>query len=59
MEGKAILQLKEHSIYIADDDKKICDILKAQLESMGYTVEVFYNGTDLLEQFKKSPLPVS
>src|SRR6056297_808045 len=55
MEGKAILQLKEHSIYIADDDKKICDILKAQLESMGYTVEVFYNGTDLLEQFKKTP----
>ncbi|MEA1883923.1 MAG: response regulator transcription factor [Thermotogota bacterium] len=55
MEGVAISQLKEDSICIADDDKKICDILKAQLESMGYAVEVFYNGIDLLERFKKTP----
>ncbi|HPF17585.1 MAG TPA: response regulator transcription factor [Thermotogota bacterium] len=40
---------------MADDDKKICDILKAQLERMNYAVEVFYNGTDLLETYKKTP----
>ncbi len=38
-------------IYIADDDKNLCEILKSQLVCDGYDVEVFYNGKDLLEMF--------
>ncbi len=42
-------------IYIADDDKNLCAILKSQLISDGYEVMEFYNGKDLLDMFIKKP----
>lgn len=40
-------------IYVADDDKNICTLLKSHIESVGYKVEVFTNGRELLDQFNK------
>lgn len=48
-------KINNHLIYIADDDKNICNILKTQLESENYLVKEFYNGEDLLNEFKNTP----
>ena len=42
-------------IYIADDEKKIQDLIKMFLKKEGYEVEVFSDGSTLLEAFKKKP----
>lgn len=42
-------------IYIADDEKKIQDLIKMFLKKEGYDVEVFSDGMPLLEAFKKKP----
>jgi DNA-binding response OmpR family regulator len=40
-------------IYIADDDKNICNILKSNLENEQYEVEIFLNADSLLKRFEK------
>ncbi len=40
-------------IYIADDEKKIQDLIKMFLKKEGYDVEVFSDGRALLEAFKE------
>ena len=50
-----MINISEYLIYIADDDKNICNILKTQLESENYQVKEFYNGEDLLNEFKNTP----
>ena len=40
-------------IYIADDEKKIQDLIKMFLKKEGYDVEVFSDGSTLLGAFKK------
>jgi two-component system OmpR family response regulator len=40
-------------IYIADDEKKIQDLIKMFLKKEGYDVEIFSDGSTLLEAFKK------
>ncbi len=42
-------------IYIAEDDKNLCSILKSQLVSDGFEVKEFYNGKTLLDEFLLSP----
>lgn len=42
-------------IYIADDEKKIQDLIKMFLKKEGYDVEAFSDGSTLLEVFKKRP----
>lgn len=42
-------------IYVADDDKNICDLLITHLENNGYSVKGYSNAKDLLEDFKKKP----
>ena len=42
-------------IYVADDDKNICALLKSHIESEGYKVEVFSNGKELLDAFRMKP----
>ncbi|MGH4137901.1 response regulator transcription factor [Clostridium sp.] len=42
-------------IYIADDEKKIQDLIKMFFKKEGYDVEVFSDGIMLLEAFKKKP----
>ncbi|MDK2587229.1 response regulator transcription factor [Romboutsia sedimentorum] len=42
-------------MYVADDDKNICNILKSQLQSENYKTEEFLNGQDLLNRFKEKP----
>ena len=42
----------KHTIYIADDEKNICDLIKRFLENDGYTVRAFPNGDLLLEAFR-------
>lgn len=44
-----------YSIYIADDEKNIRDIIKSFLERDGYDVTAFENGDDLLAAFLKKP----
>ncbi len=44
-----------NTIYIADDDINICNLLKKQLESDGYQVTTFDNGKDLLDTFNIKP----
>ena len=41
------------TIYVADDDKNICTLLKSHIESAGYKVEVFLNGKELLDKFRQ------
>lgn len=38
-------------IYIADDDKEICKLLKTHIENEGYSVETFFDGRSLLDRF--------
>ena len=42
-------------IYVADDDKNICVLLKSHIENAGYKVEMFSNGKALLERFHQKP----
>lgn len=44
-----------HSIYIADDEENIRDLIKSFLESDGYTVSAFATGDELAEAFEKKP----
>jgi DNA-binding response OmpR family regulator len=45
----------QKSIYIADDEKNIRNLVKAFLEKEGYKTEAFENGDKLLEVFKTKP----
>lgn len=42
-------------IYIADDDEKICSIIKSFLISEGFKVETYHDGHSILEAFYKKP----
>lgn len=42
-------------IYVADDDKNICTLLKSHIENAGYKVEFFENGKLLLDKFNTAP----
>ena len=44
-----------HSIYLADDEKSIRELLHSFLTSGGYTVRSFENGDALLEAFYQEP----
>ena len=44
-----------HSIYLADDEKSIRELLHSFLTSGGYTVRSFENGDALLEAFHQEP----
>ena len=44
-----------YSIYIAEDDKKIRELIHRFLESDGYAVISFENGDELLTGFRKNP----
>ena len=44
-----------HSIYIADDEKNIRDLIKSFLESDGYEVSAFETGEELKEVFDEKP----
>ena len=43
------------SIYIADDEKNIRDVITKFLESDGYSVSAFENGDQLMQAFLKKP----
>lgn len=45
-----------YSIYIADDEKNIRDLITNFLESDGYNVTSFETGDDLMEAFQKRPV---
>ena len=45
----------EHSIYLADDEKSIRELLHSFLASDGYTVRSFESGDALLEAFRQEP----
>lgn len=44
-----------HSIYIADDEKNIRDLIKSFLESDGYEVSAFETGDELKAAFEEKP----
>ena len=44
-----------HSIYLADDEKSIRELLHSFLTSGGYTVRSFESGDALLEAFRQEP----
>ena len=44
-----------HSIYLADDEKSIRELLHSFLASDGYTVHSFESGDALLEAFRQEP----
>ena len=44
-----------HSIYLADDEKSIRELLHSFLASDGYTVRSFESGDALLETFSSGP----
>ncbi len=44
-----------YTIYVADDDKNIRDIIKSFLERDGYIVTAFENGDSLIAEFFKKP----
>ena len=45
-----------HSIYLADDEKSIRELLHSFLASDGYTVRSFENGDALLEAFRQESI---
>ena len=47
-----------HSIYLADDEKSIRELLHSFLASDGYTVRSFESGDALLEAFRFSSAPM-
>lgn len=44
-----------HSIYIADDEENILELLKSFLESDGYEVTTFQTGDELLDAYSMKP----
>lgn len=56
-----VLLIEKHTVYVADDDKNVCEILKSQLQKDNYFVEVFYSGEALLSRFnsEKSDLIIT
>jgi DNA-binding response OmpR family regulator len=46
--------MSDKTVYVADDDKNLCDLLKSQLVNDGYDVTAFSDGEALLEGFKKN-----
>lgn len=42
-------------IYVADDDKNICDLFCSHLSQEGFSVETFLNGQVLWKKFAESP----
>ena len=44
-----------HTIYLADDEKSIRELLHSFLASDGYTVRSFESGDALLEAFRQEP----
>lgn len=42
-------------IYVADDDKNLCEILKQHLENEGFAVRTFLTATDLYHTFLAHP----
>ena len=46
---------KPKTIYVADDDDNIRQVVKTFLSSDGYTVEDFPTGDLLLERFRQKP----
>ena len=44
-----------HSIYLADDEKSIRELLHSFLASDGYAVRSFESGDALLEAFRQKP----
>ena len=44
-----------HTIYLADDEKSIRELLHSFLTSDGYTVRSFESGDALLEAFRQEP----
>jgi DNA-binding response OmpR family regulator len=46
---------RHETIYIADDEKNIREVVKLFMESEGYLVAAFENGDDLLAAFIKQP----
>ena len=44
-----------HSIYLADDEKSIRELLHSFLASDGYTVRSFESGDELLEAYRQEP----
>ena len=45
----------KNTIYIADDEKNICDLIKDFLENDGYEVTAFSTGDALFEHFMEKP----
>ena len=45
---------KYRKVVIADDNKRICDIVKAILTEEGYEVDMVYNGYELLTYLEKN-----
>lgn len=45
----------QKSIYIADDEQNIREVVKTFLESEGYSVTAFEDGNKLLAAFKEKP----
>jgi len=43
------------TIYVADDDKNICELLKSHISNAGYAVQVYPNGKTLLDAFSAQP----
>ncbi len=49
------MAVRHETIYIADDEKNIRDVVKLFLESEGYQVAAFENSDDLLAAYIKQP----
>lgn len=47
--------MNKHLIYIADDEKNICNIMKSFLEKEGFSVETFYDGQAIMDAFSAKP----
>lgn len=45
----------QRKIYIADDEKNICNLIQSFLEKEGFEVKCFSNGSDLLSAFRMEP----
>lgn len=47
--------MQKHLIYIADDEKNICNIMKSFLVKEDFEVEIFYDGQSILDAFNVKP----
>ena len=50
-----MVDINNNVIYIADDDKNVCNILKSHLVSENYAVEDFNDAETLLQKFSEIP----